>query len=167
MTFLNPMAFLLLLAVPPLIALYFLNPFQIYDRCYADQQVNMMRDIDVISNDSAVQSFVNEYVGVLRKRLPGRKSPCLLPVARGAFLIVQIKTCISGTLIAVFAKQGFEFIEQVRLRAEVTDGASRSTLPGVSEVSHFITLVLVEAVALDKSRINRCTLKKCVKRSAH
>ena len=49
----------------------------------------------------------------------------------------------------------------------VSDLACRITLE-----ADFVTILLVaadgvEAVALDKSRINRCALKKCVKRSAH
>src|SRR5258708_1743817 len=136
------------------VAIDFLDPLQVYRRRYADQQVDMAGHIDIVSDDAAVQAFIEQQVGVLRQFLPGREGAGFTAVARRALFVMQVQPDIAASAAAVFAEQRLELLEQVRFRAEVADRLSADLFVGFDQPAHFVAIITMEAVALDQRRLD-------------
>ena len=68
--------------------------------------------------------------------MPRGEGPGFLAVTRGALLVVQVQPRGARALFAILPEQCLELLEQVGLRAEVTDRSSGGALPLISSRSY-------------------------------
>ncbi|MNZ43614.1 hypothetical protein D3C78_612210 [compost metagenome] len=99
----------------------FLDPLQVDDRHYADQQIDMPRHILLRRHHTAVQSFVKQHIGRFRERLPRRKRARHLVPRHGFVIGVQIFTRLPCSGMAVLGKGLFQQTEIVGVWPEIAD----------------------------------------------
>ncbi|MNE09491.1 hypothetical protein D3C80_1021650 [compost metagenome] len=51
-----------------------LDPFQVHDGYYADQQIDVFGHVDVFGHDATVEPFVEQHVGRCRQGFPWGES---------------------------------------------------------------------------------------------
>src|SRR6185437_14264680 len=98
-----------------------LYPFQVDHWNDADEQVDMARHIDLLGHDGAMQPFIEEQVGLLRKVFPGRESARLLAMALRLRRIVQIAPEVPAAALSVKAEELLEVREQVGIGSEMAE----------------------------------------------
>ena len=134
------------------VAMQFLDPLQIDDRHDADLEIGILRDIDLVGHDRAMQAFIEQQIGLLRQRAPFGERAGLGAVQLGLVVVVDVMTGGSGAGFAVVAKHPLQFLEQIGFGAEMAEvlvaalGLLRHFRP------HFDAVVAMEGVALDIGR---------------
>lgn len=96
------------------IASQFLDPFQVYDRHHANQQIDMPGHVLLWGDDAAVQSFIKQDIRRFRQRLPGRESPWHLVPRYGLIVSVQIFSRLAFARLTVFDESLFQQTEVIR-----------------------------------------------------
>ena len=109
----------------------------------------MARDVDLGRDDSPVQSFVEEQVGVLTDVFPGSEGAWLLLVGRGLDRVVQVFARSAETGPGIGGKEFFEFCKEVVRRAEVAEVLVAGFFCLGLTQAHFLALVAVKTVAFD------------------
>jgi hypothetical protein len=148
-----------------LVAMQLLNPFQIDDGDDTDGQIRVLRDIDLRRDHRAVQSFVEQEIRVPGDRLPlGKGSRLLLERLRFLF-VVQIAADLAAPGFTVSLEQRLQFLEEIVLRAEVTE---MRVAPG-GGIRHFhfhrFTVVAMEGIALDHGGFDAFAAKNPAERA--
>ncbi len=54
------------------VAMDFLDPFQVDDRHYANQQIGILHNVERVGFNPAMQSFIKQQIGFRRHLFPGR-----------------------------------------------------------------------------------------------
>ena len=149
------------------IAMQFLDPLEIDDRHDSDQQIDMLRNIDLVGDDGAVQTFVEHHVGVLRNLFPRRKSARLLPEGAGLLYVMQVSAPSALSRLAVGAKQLRQFLKQVRFRAEVAEVVVAVFNLLGHLLLHLRAVVTVKTVALEERGGHALPAKDLLERAHH
>jgi hypothetical protein len=130
-----------------------LDPLEVDHRDHADQEVDVARDVDLLSDDTAMQTLVEQQVG-LAQFFPWREGARLLPKGHRLLLIVQVFAPATAPGVAVALKERLELTEQVGLGAEMAE-AMVATLERFGHLAfHLGSIVAVEAVALDECGVH-------------
>jgi hypothetical protein len=75
----------------------FLDPLKVDAGHDAYQQVNVLGNVGIITNDAAVQTFVEHQVGVGWNVFPGRELAGLQAcISLGFFVAVQVEASLAG-----------------------------------------------------------------------
>ena len=94
------------------VAMQLLDPFQIDDRHDADLEIGMLRDVDLVGHDGAMQAFIEQQIGIFRQRSPFGEGAGRRAVQLGLVVVVDVMTRRSGAGFAVVAKQSLQLLEQ-------------------------------------------------------
>ena len=149
------------------VAVDFLNPLQIDHRHDADLEIGATRSVDRFGDDGAVQPLVEQQFGILRQILPGRESAGRPTVGFRFRHVVDVMPRASGPLLAVFAEQGLELVEQVGAGAEVAEiDVALAHLFG-HRLLHAGAVVAVERVAFDEGGDYALAAKNLIERPSH
>ena len=87
-----------------LVAMQLLDPLEIDDRHHADGQIGVLRHIDLGSHDRAVQSFIEQQIGIGNDVFPVREGAGLLLVGCGFSLVVQVMAHAAAASLAISAE---------------------------------------------------------------
>ena len=150
-----------------LVAVKFLDPFQVDHWHHTHQQVRMLSDVDFGSDNRAVQAFVKQQVGAGWNDFPGGKGAGLLLVGGCLFGVVQVLAPLSGTGAGVVAKQRFDFREQVVLRTEVAEILVALLLGFGQSDLHFLAVETVEAVTFDDGGFDALATENLAEGASH
>ena len=99
----------------------FLDPLEIDDGHYADDEIGVPGDVHLRSHHGAVQAFIEKQVGSLGNLLPWSEGTGLLPVRARFLLVVQVAANLAAARFPVAAKQLLQLLEQVVGGAEMTE----------------------------------------------
>ena len=86
------------------VAMQLLDPLQIDDGHDADLEIGMLRDIDLVGHDRAMQAFVEQQIGLFRQRPPFGEGAGLGAVQLGFLVVVDVVARRAGAGFAVVAK---------------------------------------------------------------
>ena len=81
-----------------LVAVQLLDPLEVDDRDHPDQQVCVLRDVDLAGDRGTVQPLVEEHVAAGVDVLPRREGAGLLPVGLGLLGVVQVLADLAATV---------------------------------------------------------------------
>src|SRR3546814_2464269 len=87
------------------VALEFLDPFQVDDRRDADQQIRVRGDIDLITDERAMQPFIKQQVRIRRQALPLGKGSGRLYGLRRLVVAMQVVTDHPGAALALLDRK--------------------------------------------------------------
>src|SRR5690606_474623 len=131
-----------------------LDPLEIDDRHDADQQIHMPRDIDGLAHIRAVQTFVEEHVGVRVRFRPWREGPRVLAVrARfgGVMQVLADSTAAAGAVVTEALRQ---LLQQIRLRTEMAEVSLAARFTLLQSRAHRLAVIAMERVAFDHRRLD-------------
>src|SRR6185437_1239610 len=155
------------IAARRLVAVELLDPFQVDDRGDADQQIDVLGDVDLIRHHGAVQALVEEQIRIPGHAFPLREGSCLLTVARALDVVVQILAHLSGPVLGIAAEQALQLGEQIRLWAEMAETLIFACDRLRQLLLHPRTIVAVEAVTFDECRLEMLAAKDLLESLAH
>ena len=149
------------------VAMQLLDPFEIDDGYNADLEIGMLRDIDLVGHDGAVQAFIKQQIGRFRQRAPfGKRAGCGA-VQLGLVVVVDVMTRRTGAGFAVVAKHPLQLLEQVGFGTEMAE----MLVAALGFLRHFRahleTVVAMEGVALDIGRRDLFAAKDVLERLFH
>jgi adenylate kinase len=110
------------------IAMDLLDPFQVYDGHDADQQIHVLRDVDLVRHHAAMQAFVEQDVGAGGNVFPRRELARLQagPEAGVEFCslgsTMHVITALAHPGFAVLAEGFLDLVEVICFRAEMAGG---------------------------------------------
>ncbi len=99
----------------------FLYPFKIDDWHDTNLEVRILSDIDFVSDDSAMQAFVEKKIGVLRRIFPGCECARLRAVKLSLIGIVYVASCRGGAGLSKIPECFFKLVKQVRVGAKMAE----------------------------------------------
>jgi hypothetical protein len=76
------------LAAHSLVPMKFLNPLKVNRRHNADEEIRILRYVNLVGLHSAMQTLVKHYIGVRRKILPRGEHASLQPIGKRFLLVV-------------------------------------------------------------------------------
>src|SRR5450631_1675247 len=112
----------------------------------------MLRDIDLVGHNGAMQALVKQEMGLFRQRGPFGKGSRRCAVQLGLVVIVDVMTGRSGAGFTVVAKQPLELFEQIGFGAEMTEMLVSALAFLRHFRAHFGAIVAMESVAFDIGR---------------
>ena len=86
------------------VAMQLLDPLEIDDRHDADLEIGMLRDVDLVGHDGAMQSFIEQQVGLFRQRAPFGERAGFGAVQFRFSIVMDVMTRGSGAGFSVVAK---------------------------------------------------------------
>ena len=145
-----------------------LDPFEIDDRHHADLEIGVARDIDLVSDDRAVQPFIEEHVGIGRQFVPIGEGSRRYAEDRRLVLVMGVMPIMARAGLAIFAKQRFELGEQIGVPVYSEEGNQNpvqiaSNAIKEAKLKEFDTVIVDTAgrLAVDEEMMNEIAkLKK-------
>ena len=112
----------------------------------------MLRNIDLVGHNRAVQSLIKQQIGVFRQRAPFGERARVSAIQLCLFIVMDVMTRRSGAGFTVVAKYFLQLFEQVGFRAEMAEMLV-ATLGLVQQLgAHLEAIVTMEGVAFDVGR---------------
>ena len=158
---------LLAIAAVAAVAMQLLDPFEIDHGHDADLEIGVLRDIDLVGHDRAMQPFIEQQIGVFRQRPPFGERAGLGAVKLRFVVVVNVVPGRAGAGFAVVAEHPLQFFEQIGFGAEMAEMlvAALGLLRHLR--AHFDAVVAVEGVALDVGGSNLFAAKDVLERLFH
>src|SRR4051812_18466358 len=116
----------------------FLDPFEIDDRHDADLQIRVPGDVDLVGDGGAMQALVEEEIAAGRKLLPGGEGPRRAAVKPLLFRVVDVMACPPAAVAAVVSECLLQLLQEIVLRAEMTEMLVAVSLGGALTVAHVL-----------------------------
>ncbi len=131
-----------------LVAMQFLNPFEVDDRNDADEKVDVARGIDGLRDDGAMQPLVKEQIRSQGDVFPRCEGSRLLPAEPTLFRIMKVLACLRDPGLAVDAQESLDLCEEIRFGTEMAEGGVSGCVLRLI-LAHLGAVVAMEGVALD------------------
>ncbi len=146
------------------VAVHLLYPLQVDDGRDADLQVGILRDIDVLGNDRAVESFVEQQVDAGRRLFPVRERARLRAVALRLAVVVDVVAGRRLASLPELAERGLQAFEQVGFRAEMAEVVVALLALLQHDLLHAGAVVGVKGIALDECRVDALAAENLLER---
>ena len=131
-----------------LVAMDFLDPFQIDDRNDTDLEITMLGKIDLVGHRTAMQAFIEQEIGVL-EFFPTGEGAGRCAVAFPLFSVMDVVAGATGPAATIFLENAFQQFEFVRFRVEMGKVPAIRLFFGNLRF-HPFTVEAMESVTLDE-----------------
>jgi hypothetical protein len=138
------------IAARRLVAMDLLDPFEIDHRHDADLQIAMLRQIDLVGDDAAMQALVEQHVAVAEFLPLGEGAGCCA-IALGFLVVMDVVAGPALAAPAIFLEDAFQDLEFVGFGVEMGEVTALPPFPR-RPCLHRLAVEAVECIALDEGR---------------
>src|SRR5450830_189615 len=150
-----------------LVAPELLNPLQVDHRHHANQQIGVLRDVDLGRDHGTVQAFIKQQVGAARHVFPRGEGAWVLVVGRGFLSVVQVFAALANAGFTVSTKQLGQLGKQVVFGAKVAEVFVTCGFRCGRLDLHGLAVKAVKAVALNHSGRDFFAAKNVLEGAGH